>query len=114
MGAREDLRLAGEAIDAMARQGRRVSDARFKYTSAFTAYGELRRAGHGLDVGVLSDLARQVSSASREIVETAEAVDERRWEHRLMLIPIWFLALAAVAIVVFRLGQPEPPSEPEP
>lgn len=106
MRAREDLHVAGEAIDELARQGRRVGDARFKHRTAFTAAGELRSVAHGLDVDAVSDLGRQVSSVSREILETAEASAERRWEHRLMLIPVWFLALAAVALVVYRLGQP--------
>jgi len=111
MAAREDLRLAEEAIDLLSRQGRRVYDAKFRYATAFTAFSELKKAQHSLDVDMVDDLGREVSSISREIRETAEVGEEHRWEHKLLLIPIWFLALATVILVVFKLGgqqKPEP------
>lgn len=103
--ARDELRLAEEAIDELGRSGHRVADANFRYRAAFTAYREMQRAQHGLDLDVIGDLGRQVSSVSREIRESAEARAETGWEHELMLIPIWFLTLAAVALAIFKLGR---------
>lgn len=109
MHARDELQLAEQAIEDMARQGRRTADARFRYRTAYTAYREMAKAQHSLNVELLADLRRQVSSTTAEIVETAEASDERRWEHRLLLFPIWFLTLSATALAVYRLRTPGRP-----
>jgi hypothetical protein len=55
---------------------------------------------------MLADLRRQVTSTTGEIIETAEASEERRWEHRLLLFPIWFLTLSAVALAIYGLRTP--------
>jgi hypothetical protein len=107
--AREDLRLAEHAIEELRRQGRRVSDAKFRYETALTAFREIAKAQHSLDLELLQDLARQVASMSREVRETAEVSRERRWEHRLMLVPVWFLALAAIVLAAFRLAKGDRP-----
>lgn len=103
MNARQELQRADAAIEELALAGRRVTDARFRYRSAFTAWGEMKKAQHSLNTATLGDLGRQVSSISREIRETAEATAEHRWEHRVLLFPVWFLALSAIALVGYRL-----------
>lgn len=107
MLARDELQRAEHAIEEMGRQGRRVADAQFRYRTAFTAYREIAKAQHSLDVELLADLRRQVTSTTGEIIETAEANEERRWEHRLLLFPIWFLTLSAVTLAIYRLRAPD-------
>jgi hypothetical protein len=34
---------------------------------------------------------------------TAEARAEQRWEHKLLLIPVWFLTLSGLAFAWFKL-----------
>ena len=85
------------------RNGREVSDARFRYQAALTDYLQLTQMQHGLDVEQLEDLSRQVGSLSRSIRETAEVSEEERWEHKLVLVPVWFLALSAIAFAGFKL-----------
>jgi predicted CXXCH cytochrome family protein len=109
--ARDELQLVQRDIEAMARQGRRVADARFRYRTAFTAYSEIAKAQHRLDVDMVADLRRQVSSIASDIRETAEASEERRWEHRLLLFPVWFLTLAAVVLALFKLGTLRKPEQ---
>jgi hypothetical protein len=104
--AREELELAEHAIAELTRQGRRVSDARFRYETALTDFREIAKVQHSLDLELLDDLGRRVASISKEVRETAEVSRERRWEHRLMLVPVWFLALAAIVLAGFRLGRP--------
>lgn len=101
--ATEDLRLAEEAIEALVRMGRRPTDARLRYEEAFTDYQRIAAVQHSLDLDALEDLALRVSSVSRDIRATAEAGAERQWEHRLILLPVWFLALAAVVLSWFKL-----------
>jgi hypothetical protein len=39
---------------------------------------------------------------------------EQRWEHKLLLIPVWFLALAIVVLAWFRLSEARRrPEEPD-
>ena len=104
--AREELGLAEHAIAELTRQGRRVSDAKFRFETALTDYREIAKVQHSLDLELLADLGRRVASISKEVRETAEVSRERRWEHRLMLVPVWFLALAAIVLAGFRLGRP--------
>ncbi len=108
--AAEELRLAEEAIAELTREGRRVSDARFRYESALTDFREIAKVQHSLDLELLDDLGRRVASISQEVRETAEVAREHRWEHKLMLVPVWFLALAAIVLAWFRLAHPSPPS----
>jgi hypothetical protein len=109
--AREDLVLAEHAIEELSRQGRRVSDAKFRYETALTDFREIGKAQHSLDLELLEDLTRRVASISREVRETAEVSRERRWEHRLMLVPVWFLALAAIVLAGFRLAKRDRPDD---
>lgn len=102
-GATTDLALAEHAIEELVRNGREVSDARFRYQAALTDYLQLTQMQHGLDAEQLEDLSRQVGSVSRSIRETAEVSKEERWEHKLVLVPVWFLALSAIALAGFKL-----------
>lgn len=99
----EELRSAREAIDEMVRAGRPVADARFRYKDALTSYEQLAQAQHSLDLETVGDLSLRVASTARQIRSTAETAAEQRWEHKLYLIPIWFLALAATLLGWFRL-----------
>lgn len=103
--AAAELVAAERAIEALVRDGRPVTDERFRYQSALTAYQQLAEVQHSLDVDRLGDLALQVSSLSRTIRATQEAAAQRRWEHRLILIPVWFLALSAAVLVGFKLSE---------
>lgn len=102
--ATNEMHTAYEAIEELVRQGRPVSDARFRYQVALTAYQQIAQVQHSLDVERLDDLARSVASNAREIRGTAEAAAERRWEHRLFLVPVWFLMLAAMVLAGFKLA----------
>ena len=101
--SREELRSAGEAIEEMVRAGRPAADARFRYKDALTSYEQLAKAQHSLDLEAVEELSLRVASTARQIRSTAESAAEQRWEHKLYLIPIWFLALAATVLGWFRL-----------
>ena len=103
--AEEDLALAREAIEEMAEAGHPVEDERFRYVAAFTAFQQLAKVQHSLDLEELEDLGRQVRSNTAIIRSTAEARAEERWEHKLLLIPLWFLALSGIAFASFRLRE---------
>lgn len=103
--ATADLRVAGEAIDELVRDGRPVADARFRYQTALTYYQQIAEVQHSLDLEALDDLARRVSSIARNLQSTREVAAEQRWEHKLLLVPVWFLVLAAVVLVGFKLGE---------
>ncbi len=103
--AEEDLALAREAIEEMAEVGHPVEDERFRYVAAFTAFQQLAEVQHSLDLEELEDLGRQVRSNTGIIRSTAEARAEERWEHKLLLIPLWFLALSGIAFASFRLRE---------
>jgi hypothetical protein len=51
----------------------------------------------------MDDLIRRVRSISVTLDAAAEANAERRWEHKLILIPVWFLALSGLVLVWFSL-----------
>ncbi len=101
--ATEDLRSAERAIHELGRAGRRVADVRLRYRSALTSYRQISQGQHSLDLEMLEDLSRQVSSVSRDIRAAEEVVAEHRWEHGLVLIPVWFLALSAAVLAWFKL-----------
>ncbi len=103
--AEADLRAASEAIEELVRAGRPVTDERFRYQSALTSYQQIAEVQHSLDIDMLDDLGRQVSSTSRTIRSTSETAAEQRWEHKLILIPVWFLALSLLVLVRFKLGE---------
>jgi hypothetical protein len=54
---------------------------------------------------MLDELALKVGSLSRTIRSTEETAAEQRWEHQLILIPVWFLVLSALALVRFKLSE---------
>ncbi len=101
--ATEGLRSAEEAIRELGRAGRRISDVKLRYATAVTVYMQIAQAQHSLDIEVLEDLSRQVSSISRDVAGVAEVSAEHRWEHRLLLLPIWFLVLSAIVLSWFKL-----------
>ena len=103
--AEEDLALATEAIEEMVAAGHPVGDERFRYVAAFTAFQQLAKVQHSLNLEELEELARQVRSNSSVIRSTAEARAEERWEHKLLLIPLWFLALSGIAFASFKLRE---------
>lgn len=101
--ATEDLRAAEDAVQRLGRAGRPTGDARFRYQTALTSYLQVAQAQHSLDVEQLDDLGRRVRSVSADIRGAAEAAEERQWEHKLLLVPVWFLALAALVMAWFTL-----------
>jgi hypothetical protein len=101
--ATEELLGAEEAIQALVRAGRRVTEMNSRHEAAHTAYEQLGQAQHSLDLAALEDLSRQVSSISRDIRSTEEVAAEERWEHKLILIPVWFLAMSISVLALFKL-----------
>ncbi len=97
------MESADEAIHELVRAGHDVTDARFRYRTALTKSEQLASAQHSLDLERLQDLERVVGSISRDIVGEAEVSAEERWEHKLFLIPVWFLALATVVLAGSKL-----------
>ena len=98
IGATSDLNDARRAVGELTLAGQRAGDYRFRYESALTYYQQIAQAQHSLDLPRLEDLGLRVRSISVELGSAAEALSERRWEHKLLLLPIWFLALSAVAL----------------
>jgi hypothetical protein len=98
-----DLRAAEEAIARLTLAGRQAGDAQFRYRTALTAYLEIAQAQHDLDVARLEELTRRVRSISRDLDGMADVAEEHRWEHKLFLVPVWFLALSAVALALLAL-----------
>jgi hypothetical protein len=96
--ATADLQAADSAIQRLTRAGVPTGDAQFRYRTALTAYLQIAQAQHSLDLERLEDLARRVKSVSRDLQGSAEAAEEGQWEHKLLLVPVWFLALAALAL----------------
>jgi len=107
VAATEDLQAATQAIGQLSTAGRQTGDARFRYQTALTFYLQIAEAQHSLDLDRLEDLSRRVRSISRDLRGMAEATAERRWEHKLLLLPVWFLALAALTLAWFVLRDVE-------
>jgi hypothetical protein len=103
MRATDDLRSAERALGQLELAGQRTTDYRFRYQSALTYYLQIAQVQHSLDLSRLDDLVRRVRSTSVDLGAAAEASAERRWERKLILIPVWFLALSAVVLVWFSL-----------
>jgi hypothetical protein len=101
--ATEDLQAAERAIEQLTLAGRQTGDARFRYQTALTAYQQIAEAQHSLDIDQMEELTRQVRSISRDLRGMAEVAGEQQWEHKLWLVPVWFLALASLALAVFTL-----------
>jgi hypothetical protein len=83
--------------------GRRTGDHRFRYQSALSYYLQIAQVQHSLDLERLEDLGRRVRSTSVQLGAAAEVSAERRWEQKLILLPVWFLALSAVALALLIL-----------
>ena len=96
--ATDDLRTADSAIQRLVRAGVPTGDARFRYQTALTSYLQIAVAQHSLDVDRLDDLGRRVNSISRDLRSMADVADERRWEHKLLLVIVWFFAIGALAL----------------
>jgi hypothetical protein len=94
---------AERAIGQLSLAGERVGDYRFRYESALTDYLQIALVQHSLDLQRLDDLTRRVRSISVDLDAAAEASAERRWEHKLILLPVWFLALSAVVLALLTL-----------
>lgn len=100
--AEAQMESAREAISELGRAGHRTADARFRYRSALTEFNQIAQVQHSLDVETLTDLELDVSSVTRSIESAAEVAAEHKWEHRLILIPLWFFALSMAALAYFR------------
>lgn len=97
--ATNDLTSAERAIEHLQRDGMSTGDQQFRYQSALSYYTQMAKVQHSLDMEELEDLGRRVRSISVQLGTAAEHSAERRWEHKLLLLPVWFLALSAVALV---------------
>lgn len=95
-----DLQSAQRSIGRLQLAGRRASDYQLRYQTALTYYLQIAQAQHALDVTQLEDLARHVRSISVDLDAAAESNAEQHWERELVLLPVWFLALSAVALAV--------------
>jgi hypothetical protein len=102
-GATEELRSAEEAIHNLLRAGRNVTEINFRFESALTAYSQMGQAQHSLNLDHLENLGRQVASVSRDIRAAEEVAAEHQWEHKLILIPVWFLTLSGCVLAWFKL-----------
>ena len=101
--AEREMESAREAIAELGLTGRQSSDARFRYRNALTEFRQIAGVQHGLDIERLTDIELKVSSITKAIESEAEVADEERWEHRLLLIPLWFFALSIATLAYFRL-----------
>lgn len=111
--AARELEEAENALTYMTRAGRSVHTERFRYQSARTAFLQFQQLQHGLDLDRMEALSLRIASITGDIRSASESVQERRWEHRLLLAPIWFLALAAVVLAWFRLRERRRGGDPE-
>jgi len=100
--ASEELRTAQEAIHNLVRAGHQTADANFRYKAALTAYAQIAEIQHNLDLERLEDLTLQVTSIARDIRAVEEVAAEEQWEHKLILIPVWFLTLSGVVLAWFK------------
>jgi len=101
--AEHEMESASDAISELGLAGRQTSDARFQYRNALTEFRQIAQVQHSLDIEQLTDLELKVSSITKGIEASAEVAAEERWEHRLLLIPLWFFALSIAALAHFRL-----------
>jgi hypothetical protein len=109
----ELMAVADEAIAQLEQTGRPLTDARLRYRTAHTAYRRLAQVQHSLQVDALEELTLQVISSVRTIEESAEVAAEHRWEHKLLMIPVWFLALAVVVLARYRIAESREPTPPK-
>jgi hypothetical protein len=103
--ATQDMDQAEHALEELGRAGYRTADLRFRLQTARTSYERISLVQHSLDLEALEDLSLRVSTVSRDIRSAAEVAAEHRWEHRLFLIPVWFFALSAIALGIFKMRE---------
>lgn len=84
---------AHEATHKMIVAGERTEDLQIRLQMVDTHLQELLVKAHSLDPALVEELTRRISSLSQEIGERAEAVDEHRWERKLLAIPLWILVI---------------------
>lgn len=101
--ATEEMDGAARAIRQLVRDGKNVDDLRFRYQTALTETLQIAQVQHSLDLDRLEELSRRVGSISRDIRGAAEASAEEKWEHKLLLLPLWLVALSSVTLAWFRL-----------
>jgi len=101
--ATEDLHSAEEAISELRRAGHPTANVSLRLHTATSAYLQVSQTQHSLNLEALEDQTRQVASISADIRATAEVAAEHQWEHKLLLIPVWFLALSAITLAWFKL-----------
>jgi hypothetical protein len=101
--AGEDMASARRAIDRMAASGQQVGYYRFRYQSALTYYQQIAQAQHSLNLEQVNALALRVRSVSVDLTAAADARQENRWEHKLVLLPVWFLSLSAIVLAWLAL-----------
>ncbi len=102
--AEQDIEAASRSIDELVRHGRDVTTAKLRFRTAKANQLRLTLVQHSLDSLRIGDLSRRVRATSRGIQEIEEVSTERRWEHKLMTIPVWFLALAVVFFSTVKLS----------
>jgi hypothetical protein len=103
--AESELESAAHAIDDLVRMGRSTDDARARYRAALTDFRQMAKVQHSLDLDLLEDLELRVASATGLVHAQAEVAAEQQWEHKLLLLPIWFFVLAGMALAAFRLRE---------
>jgi hypothetical protein len=103
----QELVAAESAIAEMLEAGHQVSNERFRYQTALTSFLEMAQVHHSLDLDRLEDISLQLRSDTELIKATAESFAEEQWEHKLLLVPVWFLALSAVVFAWFKLREVE-------
>ncbi|MDE3128768.1 MAG: hypothetical protein KGL38_12220, partial [Gemmatimonadota bacterium] len=101
--AEGDMQAARLAIDQLAAAGAQVGYYKFRYQSALTYYNQIAQAQHSLDLERVDELARRVRSVSVDLTSAADTKHENRWEHKLVLIPVWFLSLSAIVLAWLAL-----------
>lgn len=101
--ATTDLRNAQEAVERLRATGQRTADAQFRYQAMLTNYLQIAQVQHSLDADKLETLEGRVSAGSIELEQMAGSAEDTRWEHKLILIPVWFLSLSAVVLALLGL-----------
>ncbi len=101
--ASADMASARQSLATLSAAGRQVGYYRFRYQSAQTYFLQIAKAQHSLDTARVSDLARRVRSISVDLNDVASTAQEERWEHKLLLAPVWFLTLSAVVLAWLAL-----------
>ncbi|OYV62395.1 MAG: hypothetical protein B7Z72_15230, partial [Gemmatimonadetes bacterium 21-71-4] len=87
--AQQDMASAARAIDLLSAAGAQVGYYKFRYQSALTYYGQIAQAQHSLDLEKVDGLARRVRSVSVDLTTASDTKQENRWEHKLVLVPVW-------------------------